>query len=45
MDWMFYTKIVAAIATIAILYILIKEISSSIKSSKNGEVSKKCDLD
>ena len=45
MDWIFYTKIVAAIITVVILWKLIKEFRDVIKRDKSGEVSKKCDLD
>jgi hypothetical protein len=45
MDWIFYTKIVALIATVAIVGVLLKELVVAIKRSKNGEVSKKWDID
>ncbi len=45
MDWMFYTKIIAGVATVVIVGMLIKELVSSIKRSNNGEVSKKWDID
>jgi len=45
MDWIFYTKIGAAIITVVILYLVFKEIKAVVKRSNNGEVSKKCDLD
>ena len=40
-----FTKIIAAIATVAIVWFLLKELISSIKRSNNGEVSKKWDID
>jgi len=45
MDWIFYTKIIACIITVAILGVLVKELVTSIRRSKNGEVSKKWDID
>jgi hypothetical protein len=45
MDWMFYTKIIAGVATVVIVGMLIKELVNSIKRSNNGEVSKKWDID
>jgi len=45
MDWIFYTKIVAFIATIIVVWLLGKELVGSIKRSNDGETSKKCDLD
>jgi len=45
MDWMFYTKIVAGIITVVILWKLIKELKDVVRRDKSGEVSKKCDLD
>jgi hypothetical protein len=45
MDFMFYTKIIAGIATVIIVVMLVKELVSSIKRSNNGEVSKKWDID
>ena len=45
MDFMFYTKIIAGIATVIIVGMLLKELISSIKRSKDGEVSKKWDID
>ncbi|NPA28462.1 MAG: hypothetical protein GXN91_05425 [Epsilonproteobacteria bacterium] len=37
MEWIFYTKIVAFIMTLAILYLLGKELIGSIKRSNNNE--------
>ncbi len=45
MGWMFYTKIIAAVITVAILWMLIKELKASIKRDKRGERSGKCELD
>jgi hypothetical protein len=33
------------VLTIGVLYLLIKEIKSSIKNSNDGKVSNRCDLD
>jgi len=45
MNWVFYTKIVAGIITIIVVTMLLKELIGSIKRSKDGEVSKKWDID
>jgi len=45
LNWLIASKVVAFIATIAILYFIIKELKAMIKRDKSGEVSKKCDLD
>jgi len=45
MDWMFYTKIIAAVITVVIVGMLLKELIASIKRSNKGEVSKKWDID
>ena len=45
MDWIFYTKIGAGFLTIIVVWLLLKELISSIKRSKRGEVSKKWDID
>ncbi len=45
MDYLFYTKIIAGIITVVVVFMLIKELISSIKRSKDGEVSKKWDID
>ena len=39
------TKVIAFIATIWILYLIIKELRDMVKRDKAGDVSKKCDLD
>ena len=45
MNWIIYTKIVAAILTIIVIWKIIKELKDMIRRDKSGEVSKKCDLD
>jgi len=45
MDRFFILKIVAAGATLWILYKLIRELGKSIKESNNGKISERCDLD
>ena len=45
MDIWIITKIIAAILTLIVLYLTIKELRDMIKRDKSGEVSKKCDLD
>ena len=45
MDWIFYTKIVAGIITVIILWMLIKELKTVVKRDKRGERSGKCELD
>ncbi len=45
MNWIIYTKIIAAILTIIIIWKIIKELKDMIRRDKSGEVSKKCDLD
>jgi len=45
MDWIFYTKIIAGIATVIIVWLVFKEIVHSIKRSNRGEVSDKWDID
>jgi len=45
LDWVFYTKIVAAILTIIILWLVWKELKKAIKDDKEGKTSGKCDLD
>ena len=45
MDWIFYTKIVAGVITVVILWLIIKELKNAVKRDKDGERSRKCDLD
>ena len=45
MDWLTIVKIVGMTATLIFTGFLIKEFKKSIKESKNGKVSKRCDLD
>ncbi len=45
LDWVFYTKIVAAILTIVVLWLVWKELKKAIKDDKDGKRSGKCDLD
>jgi len=45
MDWVFYTKIVAFLITIVIVWLILKELIASIKRSNRGETSKKWDID
>ena len=45
MDWVSAIKIVGMIATVIFLGFLIKELHKSIKQSKEGKVSDRCDLD
>ncbi len=45
MDWIFYTKIAAAIITVVILWLIIKELRAAVKRDKRGERSGKCELD
>ena len=44
-DWIFYSKIGAAILTIIILWLVFKELRQAIKDDKAGKKSGKCDLD
>jgi|GEM_PF-698596 hypothetical protein len=43
--WFIISLIVGMVLTIGVLYLLIKEIKSSIKNSNDGKVSNRCDLD
>jgi len=45
MDIYVITKIVAAILTLIVLFFFLKELKATIKRDKNGETSKKCELD
>jgi len=45
MVWMTIGKIIGGILTLIILYLLIKELKESIKKSKDGHSSGKCELD
>jgi len=45
MDWIFYTKIIAGVITVVILWMLIKELKAVVKRDKSGETSGKCELD
>ena len=45
MDWLTIVKIVGMIATLIFVGFLIKEFRKSIKESKDGKVSGRCDLD
>jgi len=45
MWWMTIGKIIGGILTLVILYLLIKELKESIKKSKDGHTSNKCELD
>ncbi len=45
MLWMTIGKIIGAIFTIVILYLLIKELRQVVKDSNSGRCSDRCDLD
>ncbi|MEA3419431.1 MAG: hypothetical protein U9Q90_08550 [Campylobacterota bacterium] len=45
MDGWTIVKIVGMVATVVFLWFLLKELRKSIKESKEGRVSGKCDLD
>jgi len=45
MDWVSAIKIVGMITTVIFLGFLIKELQKSIKESKEGKLSDRCDLD
>jgi F0F1-type ATP synthase membrane subunit b/b' len=45
LDWVFYTKVVAAILTLVVLYLVWKELKKAIKDDKDGKTSGKCELD
>ena len=45
MDWIFYTKIFAFVITVIVVWLIAKELVSSIKRSNRGEKSKKWDID
>jgi len=45
MLWMTIGKIIGAIFTIIILYLLIKELRKVVKDSNSGRCSDRCDLD
>jgi len=45
MDWLTIVKIVGMIATLIFVGFLIRELKKSIKESKDGKVSGRCDLD
>jgi len=45
MLWMTIGKIIGAIFTIVILYLLIKELRKVVKDSNSGRCSDRCDLD
>ena len=45
MDWISIIKIIGMVATVIFLGFLIKELRKSIKQSKEGKTSDRCDLD
>ena len=45
MDWLTVVKIVGMTVTLVFIGFLIKEFRKSIKESKEGKVSKRCELD
>jgi len=45
MNWISYTKIIPAIITIVLIYLVIKYLKDAIKDDKNGKKPTKCDLD
>lgn len=45
MLWMTIGKIIGFIITIALLYLIIKELRKVVKDSNSGKCSDKCDLD
>ena len=45
MWWMTVGKVIGAIFTLAILYLLVKELRKVVKESNEGRCSDKCDLD
>ncbi len=45
MDWLTYTKIIPAIITLVLLYIIVKSLKDAIKDDKDGKSRGKCDLD
>lgn len=45
MLWMTIGKIIGFIITIALLYLIIKELRKVVKDSNSGKCSNKCDLD
>jgi len=44
-NWIIFSKIIAAIVTLIIVYLSYKEIKDMIRRDKAGEKSKKCELD
>ncbi len=45
MGWLTVGKIIGAILTLIVLYLLIKELRKVVKESNEGRCSDKCDLD
>jgi len=45
MWWMTLGKIIGAVLTLIILYLLLKELKKVVKESNEGRCSDKCDLD
>ena len=45
MFWLRATEVIAMVATLYIVYLLVKEIIAVIKKSNSGEGGGKCDLD
>jgi hypothetical protein len=45
MDWLTLLEIGGMVFTIYLIFLLIKEFRKSIKESKEGRVSRRCDLD
>jgi len=45
MWWMTFGKIIGAVLTLIILYLLLKELRKVVKESNEGRCSDKCDLD
>jgi hypothetical protein len=45
MDWLTVVEIAGMVATLIFIGFLIKEFKKSIQESKEGKVSKRCDLD
>ncbi len=45
MDWIFYTKIVAFVITVVVVWVVFKELKGAIKDDRDGKKSSKCELD
>ena len=45
MTWIYIGKSIAAVLTIAILWLTLKELRKMMKESREGRVSDKCELD